>query len=207
MPDADCIQIKSVFIVMGTMNVLTDFALLLVPIPQLWALQIRKDTKLELIGIFSIGSLCVILFPRQNRSISLADFAPFANSVTVVSVYRIPKLNSFSALDAGWSDIDASIWSLVEISVALVAASAITYRPLYNFVFRISWSSFSGPKARTASSNTTRSPYPNGSQVRSASTKGGDVSLQALNSTSGHDKARLSEHGDAFLRTEDSIDM
>lgn len=59
--DADCIQIKSVAMVMGAMNVLTDFALLFAPIPQLWNLHLRKDTKIELIGIFSIGGLFVPL--------------------------------------------------------------------------------------------------------------------------------------------------
>ena len=67
---ADCIQIKSFWIVMGTMNVLTDFALLLAPIPQLWALQMRRDTKIGLIGIFSIGGLFVTLFPDLKEILS-----------------------------------------------------------------------------------------------------------------------------------------
>ena len=47
---------------MGCMNVLTDFALLLVPIPELWSLQMRRDHKIQLIGIFSIGGLFVTPF-------------------------------------------------------------------------------------------------------------------------------------------------
>ena len=69
--DADCIQIKLVYIVMGSMNVLTDFALLFAPLPQLWNLQIRRDTKIELIGIFSIGGLFVTFLPWQKRSRNL----------------------------------------------------------------------------------------------------------------------------------------
>ena len=62
-PRAKCIKITTVWMVMGAMNVLTDVLLLLVPIPQLWALQMRRDTKFGIIGIFSIGGLFVTLFP------------------------------------------------------------------------------------------------------------------------------------------------
>lgn len=56
---ADCIDISKVLIVMASMNVLTDFLLLSLPLPQLWKLQMLLGTKLQLIGIFSIGGLSV----------------------------------------------------------------------------------------------------------------------------------------------------
>lgn len=56
---AECIDTSKVWIVMASMNVLTDFLLLCLPLPQLWKLQMRRGTKLQLIGIFSIGSLSV----------------------------------------------------------------------------------------------------------------------------------------------------
>lgn len=56
---AECIEINKVFIVMGSVNVLTDLLILCLPLPQVWKLQIRRETKLQLIGIFSIGSLSV----------------------------------------------------------------------------------------------------------------------------------------------------
>lgn len=60
---ADCIDISKVWIVMASMNVLTDFLLLCLPLPQLWKLQMHRETKLQLIGIFSIGSLSVPHIP------------------------------------------------------------------------------------------------------------------------------------------------
>ena len=56
---ADFIDISKVWIVTASMNVLTDALLLCLPLPQLWKLQMRRETKLQLMGIFSIGSLCV----------------------------------------------------------------------------------------------------------------------------------------------------
>lgn len=58
---AECIDISKVWIVMASMNVLTDFFILCLPLPQLWKLQMRRGTKLQLTGIFSIGSLSVTL--------------------------------------------------------------------------------------------------------------------------------------------------
>lgn len=54
---ADCVDISKVWIVMASLNVLTDFLLLCLPLPQLWKLQMHRGTKVQLIGIFSIGSL------------------------------------------------------------------------------------------------------------------------------------------------------
>ena len=59
---AKCIDTSKLWIVIASMNVLTDFLLLCLPLPQLWRLQMRRGTKLQLIGIFSIGSLFV--FPH-----------------------------------------------------------------------------------------------------------------------------------------------
>ena len=45
---------------MASMNVLTDFLILCLPLPQLWRLHMRRETKLQVMGIFSIGSLLVL---------------------------------------------------------------------------------------------------------------------------------------------------
>ena len=55
----DCIPLSNFLIFMGSMNVLTDFLLLCLPLPQLWRLQMRRGTKMQVIGIFSIGGLSV----------------------------------------------------------------------------------------------------------------------------------------------------
>ena len=80
--EAKCIQIKLVWIVTGSMNVLTDVLLLCTPIPLLWKLQMPRAAKLQLMGIFSIGSLFVTLSPDSNM---LEEFADRALSWLIVS--------------------------------------------------------------------------------------------------------------------------
>lgn len=59
------------------------------------------------------------------------------HSVCIISISRIPKLHALSLIDASWSNADPTIWSLVEVCVAIVCACAIVYRPLVNWLFRI----------------------------------------------------------------------
>ena len=68
-----CIDIDKVLIVMGSLNVLTDALLLCLPLPQLWRLQMRRRTKLQLTGIFSIGSLSVNPL-RKFYTVLTSDF-------------------------------------------------------------------------------------------------------------------------------------
>ena len=69
--EPDCIDLSKLVIFMGTMNVLTDFLLLCLPLPQLLKLQMRRGTKIQVIGIFSIGGLSV----TQSIFLSLATKA------------------------------------------------------------------------------------------------------------------------------------
>lgn len=48
------------FIAIGVFNVVTDFIILLLPIPTVWGLQMRKSAKVALTGVFCVGLLCVI---------------------------------------------------------------------------------------------------------------------------------------------------
>ena len=124
--EAKCIQIRLFYMVMAGMNVLTDIMLLCAPMPELWKLQMRWAAKLQLIGIFSIGSMFVTLSSDLDLIEGPADPVLLAHSVTVISIYRIPRLQSISLIDPAWDDIDPSIWSVAEVSVAILGASAIT---------------------------------------------------------------------------------
>ena len=68
MTDAKCIDFRATYIVHGILNVITDFATMLIPLPLLWQLNLPRSRKLQLVGIFLSGSLYVnvksIAYPR-----------------------------------------------------------------------------------------------------------------------------------------------
>lgn len=52
-----CIRLNTAFIVLGSLNALTDIIALCLPMPFLWRLHTDRAKKLQLIGVFSLGSL------------------------------------------------------------------------------------------------------------------------------------------------------
>ena len=52
---ARCVALDVAFIVNASLNVLTDVTTLCLPLPFIWRLQIKKERKLQLIGIFLLG--------------------------------------------------------------------------------------------------------------------------------------------------------
>jgi hypothetical protein len=55
--EGNCIQVSIEFMFMACMNIITDFVTLLLPMPLLWRLQISKERKLQLMGIFLTGGV------------------------------------------------------------------------------------------------------------------------------------------------------
>lgn len=54
---AKCIRLNLEWVIMASLNVVTDVLTLFLPLPLLWRLQIDKERKYQLIGIFLLGGL------------------------------------------------------------------------------------------------------------------------------------------------------
>ena len=54
---AKCINIMTIFMALNIVNVVTDVILVAMPLPHLWRLQMPRSTRIELVGIFSVGIL------------------------------------------------------------------------------------------------------------------------------------------------------
>ena len=57
--EAGCISLTKVFIAMASLNLITDFLVVCLPLPLLWKLQMPRGMKLQVMGIFSVGILSV----------------------------------------------------------------------------------------------------------------------------------------------------
>lgn len=108
-PNPTCIRVNTTYIIIGAFNALTDIVTLCIPMPMLWRLQISRERKAQLIGMFMLGGF-----------------------VCVVSIYRVPKMYSISLSDVSWSDVEPCVWSVVEVDVAIVCACLPTFRPLFD---------------------------------------------------------------------------
>lgn len=52
-----CIDIILVFILLGALNAATDAAILVLPLPELWKLNMTPKRKYQIVGIFLTGGL------------------------------------------------------------------------------------------------------------------------------------------------------
>ncbi|KAK1999429.1 hypothetical protein LX36DRAFT_574289 [Colletotrichum falcatum] len=108
--DAKCIPHQPQWYVNAAGNIITDVAVFALPMPIFWHLRLQRKQKILLMGIFSLGFLTV-----------------------TVSIIRIPFLNIET--DFSWTNVEAALLSLGEISSAVTCASLPTLRPLLTKLF------------------------------------------------------------------------
>ena len=108
-----CLNVDLAATIMAAFNVLTDFAILILPMPMLWQLQIPTQEKLQIMGIFLLGG-----------------FVCFA------SIYRTVVIHQLSLTDPSWSDVPAGIWTAAELGVAIISSCLPTFRPLFSRTLR-----------------------------------------------------------------------
>ncbi|KHN94597.1 integral membrane family protein [Metarhizium album ARSEF 1941] len=101
-------EIISAAYALSVMTVLSDWFFALIPIPMLWGVKMTKQAKATVIVILGLGV--------------------FASIATLVRLKFLSGLEMSD--DLLFSVTDATIWSLVEPGVAIIASSLATIRPL-----------------------------------------------------------------------------
>ncbi|KAF6225969.1 hypothetical protein HO173_012636 [Letharia columbiana] len=108
-----CINLVKFLLVNGSINTVTDFALLLTPLPVLWRLRASTLQKYILTGIFISGLV-----------------------VTAVSMVRLVVIARYHGDDVTYDFVPTCIWTAAEPSIAVVSACLPSLRPLF---VRVVW--------------------------------------------------------------------
>ncbi|KAK0720187.1 hypothetical protein B0H67DRAFT_662214 [Lasiosphaeris hirsuta] len=104
-----CLDSPTIWYVMAGVNLATDFAILIMPMPAIKSLQLPRRQKFMLIAIFGLG-----LFP------------------CAISIYRVRTLHTATdTTDPFWDNVDAATWSFLELSCGILAACLPTLRPIF----------------------------------------------------------------------------
>ncbi|KAL1615515.1 hypothetical protein SLS56_011784 [Neofusicoccum ribis] len=106
-----CINLKASFIGNAVPNILTDVAILCMPIGQVWKLQVTPTQRASLCFMFLLGS-----------------FVLFA------SIYRFTTIMQFQLTDTTWTLATACTWCVVEVASGIISACLPTLRPLMKMV-------------------------------------------------------------------------
>ncbi|KAJ9149249.1 Pth11-like integral membrane protein [Pleurostoma richardsiae] len=107
-----CIDTNKFFLALGIVNMITDFYILLIPIPQILKLQMSTKKKLGVTGIMMLGS--------------------FVCSASAVRIYYLTRL--IDSIDVTSAMGPLFIWSDLEPSIAIVSACLPHLAPLRHIV-------------------------------------------------------------------------
>lgn len=103
-----CINVLAFFRYIAVPTVLSDAAVLVLPLPMIWQLHTTTRQKLALSGVFLLGSLGLI-----------------ASIVRMVIFFR-----SDAFADPTWTAVTLLAWTMVEVEAVLIAACLPPLRPL-----------------------------------------------------------------------------
>ncbi|KAH8694090.1 hypothetical protein BGW36DRAFT_361913 [Talaromyces proteolyticus] len=109
-----CISQVGTWIANATSTIATDLAILVLPIPQVWKLQLGRVEKVALTLTFCLGF-----------------FVVFA------SAYRFTVLFSYSATDPTYTLAHTVGWTAIEMSAGIMSACLPTMRPALMFLARM----------------------------------------------------------------------
>ncbi|KAL8369902.1 hypothetical protein RB595_000317 [Gaeumannomyces hyphopodioides] len=123
-----CLTTLPIWYFSSAMSTITDVLIFCIPLHSVWQLQLPVKQRLMVLGIFGLGFF-----------------------VCIISVYRISTLyRSVISTDPTWDNIDAAIWSAVELGVSILASNLPTLRPLLSRL-RPGHGFSSGPRGRASS--------------------------------------------------------
>lgn len=98
------------------LQIATDFLIFLLPLPVVWSIRAPKDQKIMLTIVFSFGFfICIVSIIRLIRLILLSTVE--------------------DRFDYSFTGVETTYWSIIEINTAIVCASIMTLKPLFNRIF------------------------------------------------------------------------
>ncbi|KAJ5094373.1 hypothetical protein N7456_010234, partial [Penicillium angulare] len=102
------------FISQVCLNIFADLLTLLVPIPLVWNLQMRKAQKIMISGIFLLALI------------------PLAANIPRLTY----MINLLTSVDASWVMSEVFVWSTIEPSIGVLCACLPTLNPMVRLVFK-----------------------------------------------------------------------
>lgn len=120
-----CMNKSAFYFSNSALNIATDIIIFAFPMPLLKQLHLPRQLKIELMFVFGFGCLWDSWFLQSKWG--------FANScsVCVTSIIRLKSLYLASkSIDAAVTEVGVTLWSGVEINVAIASSSLPALKPL-----------------------------------------------------------------------------
>jgi hypothetical protein len=122
--DGTCIDIVALYLSSMPINVLTDLAILLLPLPILTSLRMELREKVILVATFIVGGFATVIdvvrivyLQEALREELLVD-----PSATITATSRPPNFTYYASFSL--------MWSVVEVSVGIMCCCVLVLKPL-----------------------------------------------------------------------------
>ncbi|KAK4208919.1 integral membrane protein [Rhypophila decipiens] len=167
-PEGFCHDFLKVFLAVAVTNMLTDFIIFLIPLPSIRTLQLPLKQKLALAFILCLGLLTCI--------------------VSIIRLQSLPA--AAAAVDTTWDNTEAALWSIIELTVAIIAACLPTLGPLMSRFFPrfMNLSSSARNNGGSYGHNSRSGNGGNGTGLRSRTLGDGGLTAAELASRRNHDQ-------------------
>jgi hypothetical protein len=109
-----CFELHSLYYSQAAINMFTDTAILILPMPVLITLRMPKLKRLSLLAVFSVGML-----------------VPIASGLRIWGLYLWASSGDLSRYYGGY----VLFWSQIELNTAIICASAPSLQPLFRHIF------------------------------------------------------------------------
>ncbi|MCJ1425076.1 hypothetical protein MMC29_002964 [Sticta canariensis] len=106
--DGKCIDENSFAYGITTSELVANLAMLTLPVPWLWSLNLPRSKKFALGGIFLMGSF-----------------------VCLTCVVRFPLLTRFRQTDASWTIVPTGLWTAIECHIGITSVCLPIMRPIF----------------------------------------------------------------------------
>ena len=121
-----CGPIKASLVADGIINVVIDLAMIILPMPMVWQLQMSQQRKLALTVVFALGILYVI---RNGPSHSTRPMT--SNRVCAITVVRVVISIQFNIDDLTYDITKVSIVTDLEISMGIIVSCSPMFPPTF----------------------------------------------------------------------------
>ncbi len=123
---AHCTDIVTLYLSSAPVNIITDIAILFLPMPILTGMRLPKKQKIILIVTFSFGAFVAVVDVIRLAYLQNAAAARLKTVKTDTGIRTIRDDNDFS-----WDSSLSFMWSAVEVNLGIICACVPSLKPLF----------------------------------------------------------------------------
>lgn len=123
---ASCTDIVTLYLSSAPVNIITDLAILLLPMPLLTGMRLPRKQKIILVATFSAGAFVAVVDVVRLAYLQNAAFARFS-----AQTEQTANINSGRGVDFSWNASLSFMWSAVEVNLGVICACVPSLKPLF----------------------------------------------------------------------------